>query len=290
MTTTCTPAAPRDLTRLAYSGNIPDAATRARRARRWGWWYMTEYQLRNMRRYGWPVLVYDVGQPLLYLLAMGLGLGAIVDANSGAVDGVPYLVFVAPALAVSTSVMTAASETTYPVMSGFKWQRLYYAPAATAVSPGQIATGHLLAVSLRFIGQATVFWILMSLLGATSGPASLLLIPAAGLAALAFAAPLQAYSATLREEGFQFSFIQRFVVMPMFLFAGTFFELTTMPPYLQWIGWISPVWHGAELARAATYGHALTGLTAAIHLGFLTACVVVGHVWARRNYRRRLGE
>lgn len=282
------PGALADTNRLAYSGRAPSAAVQAARARRRGLWYFTEHMLRQMRGYGWPVVVYDLGQPLLYLFAMGVGLGVVVDSAAGSVDGVPYLTFVAPALLVSTAVMTAGNEMTYPVMQGFKWQRVYFGPAASPLSPWQIGFGHTLAVTFRFVVQAAVFWLYMQLFGASASPWSWLVVPIGALSALAFATPLQAYAATLDDEGFQFAFIQRFIVMPMFLFAGTFFELDAMPVYLRWIGWLSPVWHGTELARVASYGRAVPPTLVALHLAFLLALVAVGLWFVRRSYTRRL--
>jgi lipooligosaccharide transport system permease protein len=262
----------------------------AARARARGVWYYAETVLRGMRAYFWPILLYSVGQPLLYMLAMGIGLGTLVDSGVGAVDGVDYLTFVAPALLVSTVVMSVSAEMTYPVMSGFKWQRLYYGPLATAVSPGQIALGHLLGVVIRFVVQAAIFWAIMLAFGAapTGWATSALVIPIGVLTATAFGAPLQAYAATLTDEGIQFAFIQRFVVMPMFLFAGTFFPLSAMPGYLQWIGWISPVWHGTELARLASYGAPLSPAMLLVHVVFLVTCTVAGLLLSVRLYTRRL--
>lgn len=279
-----------DSNALAYSGRAPSHAAMAARARARGVWYYAETVLRGMRAYFWPIMLYAVGQPVLYMVAMGIGLGALVDSGAGSVDGVDYLTFVAPALLVATVVMSVSGEMTYPVMAGFKWQRLYYAPLASALEPGQIALGHLLAVVIRFVVQSLVFWAVMLVFGATSSPwaVSLLVVPVGVLTATAFGAPLQAYASTLTDEGFQFSFIQRFVVMPMFLFAGTFFPLSVMPAYLQWIGWISPVWHGTELARAASYGAPLSPTMLAVHLGFLVACTVLGLLLAVRSYTRRL--
>lgn len=279
-----------DATRLAYSGQAPAHTVMAARARARGAWYYAETVLRGMRAYTWTIVLYAIGQPLLYMVAMGVGLGALVDSGTGDVDGVSYLTFVAPALLISTVVMSVSAEMTYPVMSGFKWHQLYYAPAATAVSPGQIAIGHLTAVVLRFTAQAAIFWLIMLAFGAAPAPVylSVLVVPIGVLAATAFGAPLQAYASTLHDEGFQFSFIQRFVVMPMFLFAGTFFPLTAMPVYLQWIGWISPIWHGTELARAVSYGAEMPVGMALLHLGFLMGCTVLGVLLSIRFYTRRL--
>lgn len=283
-------AAERDATVLAYSGRIPPHAEMAVRARRFGWWYYAEAYLRGMRAYAVPILFYAIGQPVLYLVAMGIGLAALVSGGVGTVDDVDYLTFVAPALLVSTVVMSVSGEMTYPVMAGFKWQRLYYGPAASPVSPAQIAVGHFTAVAIRFTLQSAIFWAVMQAFGAsTQVLTSLLLVPIGALAAMAFGALLQAYAATVKDEGFQFAFVQRFVVMPMFLFAGTFFPLSVMPVYLQWIGWISPVWHGTQLARVASYGADVAPWLMVVHIVFLLACIVGGVLAGMHVYRRRLG-
>lgn len=274
---------------LAASGRVPPAEEMARRAQRWGWWYYVEYWLTSAKAWIGPVSLYMIGAPLLYLIALGVGLGSLVDDGVGTVDGVSYLMFVAPALLVSTVVMSAAAEVTYPVMSGFKWNRLYYGPHATALTPAQIATGHLTGVLLRFVLQATIFWVMMLSFGAAPSASSVLTIPIAVLTAAAFAAPLQAYAATVQNEGYQFAFVQRFLVMPMFLFAGTFFPLASMPVYLHWIGWVSPIWHGTELARLAAYGSPTPLWQVVMHVAVLSAMAGVGMVLGRRIYTRRLG-
>lgn len=281
----------QDLQRLAASGRVPAPEVMAARARRWGWWYYIEYWLRTARAWAQSILIYMVGEPLLYLIALGVGLGTLVDNGVGTVDGVSYLVFVAPALLISTVVMSTGGELTYPVMAGFKWDRLYYGPHATPVTPAQIGTGHFLGVQIRFGVQAAIFWIMMVAFDAVPRGVlvSALIIPIGVLSAAAFGAVLQAYASTLQDEGYQFAFVQRFVIMPMFLFAGTFFPLSSMPVYLHWIGWISPVWHGTQLARVASYGAEVEPWLMAVHLIFLLACIVGGLLAGVRVYRRRLG-
>jgi lipooligosaccharide transport system permease protein len=261
----------------------------AARVRRFGWWYFAESQLRAMRAYLGAITLSAVLEPVLYLLAMGIGLGTLVDAQSGPVDGVPYLEFVAPALLVASLVMSVGPEMTYPVMDGFKWHRLYYAPAATAVTPHQVAVGHFVAVMIRFCVQACTFYLVMLAFGAVRPGWSALMIPVGVLAAAAAGAPLQAFAATREDEGTAFVFVQRFVVMPMFLFSGTFFPLAAMPAYLQWIGWVSPVWHGSELARLAAYGAQVPGWLVTVHVAVLLGLAVAGVWWARSVYDRRLG-
>ncbi|MFZ0528939.1 MAG: ABC transporter permease [Propionicimonas sp.] len=279
-----------DTNALAYSGRAPTPARQAARVRRWGWWYQAEWRLLGMKAYWTSIVGSALLTPVLYVLAMGFGLGALVDASAGGVGGVPYLTFVAPGLLVSTVVMSAANELMFPVMDGFKWGKYYYARGATAASSLQVAVGELVAVAIRMLGEAALFWAILVLLGATTLGWSWLMIPIAALAGMAFGAPLLAYSATLENEGFEFSMIQRFVVMPMFLFAGTFYPLETMPPYVQVIGWLSPMWHGTQLARLVSYGMPQTGWQIAVHLGFLTVLLAVGAGFAVRNFVARLAR
>lgn len=277
-----------DTTWLAYSGTIPTPRQQAENARRWGWAHYAEHYLRTMRAYAGTIAIESVGNPVLYLVAMGVGLGVLVQRGSGSIEGQPYLVFVAPAILVSTVIMGASGQSTYDVMAGFRWQRLYFGANATPISPKQIALGHILGGCVRYLVQAFVFWILMVAVGATRSPASILCVPIAVLGALSLAAPLTAYSATLENEGYQFSFVQRFIIMPMALFAGTYFPLGVMPVYLRWVGWISPMWHATQLARRASFGlHESPWLTV-VHVVFLVGLSLLGIVWARHNYARRL--
>ncbi|MGV8908460.1 MAG: ABC transporter permease [Propionicimonas sp.] len=279
-----------DSNALAYSGKALSAAQQAAAVRRWGWWYQAEWRLRSMTAYWTSIVGTALITPLLYVVAMGVGLGSLVDAKAGGMGGVPYLEFVAPGLLISTVVMSASAEMTFPVMAGFKWRRLYFARATTAASPRQVALGELLAVGLRLTAEALLFWVVLVLMGAVQPAWSWVMVPVAGLAGMAFGAPLAAYSATVENEGPEFALIQRFVVMPMFLFAGTFFPLASMPVYLQWIGWISPMWHGTQLARALSYGMQLSPMEVLGHLGFLVLLAGVGTWAATRSFVARLGR
>jgi lipooligosaccharide transport system permease protein len=151
-------------------------AVAAAKARRWGAFYYAEQVLRVMKGYTWSILMYSVGQPVAYLFAMGVGLATLVDTGNAAFGGVSYLVFIAPALLVSAAVMTAANEFTFPVMAGFKWRRTYFGPHASPLTPGQIAAGHIMAVTLRLVLQSALYFAAVALFGprpqAGAGPGS----------------------------------------------------------------------------------------------------------------------
>ncbi len=266
-------------------------AVSAARARRWGAFYYAEQVLRVMKGYGWTIVMYGVGQPVAYLFAMGVGLATLVDTNStAAFGGVSYLAFIAPALLISAAVMTAANEFTFPVMDGFKWRRVYYGPHASPLTPEQIAAGQIIAVTVRFLLQSAIYFGVVALFGASPGGWGWVSILVATLAGLSFGLPLMAYAATIKNDKGQFAMVMRFIVMPLFLFSGTFFPLDTLPLAVRWIGWISPIWHGTELGRVFSYGYEEAPLLTLVHVVFLLGLAVLGWVLTRRQFARRMAS
>ncbi|NUU32827.1 ABC transporter permease [Arthrobacter sp. C9C5] len=266
-------------------------AVSAARARRWGAFYYAEQVLRVMKGYGWTIVMYGVGQPVAYLFAMGVGLATLVDTNStAAFGGVSYLAFIAPALLISAAVMTAANEFTFPVMDGFKWRRVYYGPHASPLTPEQIAAGQIIAVTVRFVLQSAIYFGVVALFGASPGGWGWVSILVATLAGLSFGLPLMAYAATIKNDRGQFAMVMRFIVMPLFLFSGTFFPLDTLPLAVRWIGWISPIWHGTELGRVFSYGYQEAPLLTVVHVVFLLGLAVLGWVLTRRQFAKRMAS
>ncbi|HYJ51126.1 MAG TPA: ABC transporter permease, partial [Microbacterium sp.] len=184
-----------------------------RRPRAFGAWYVTEHMVRAMRAYGWTIIVGALGQPILYLLGLAVGLAALIDApvSEGGVE-VSYLVFVAPALLMTSTIAVATEEFTYPVMAGFKWRRYFYGFSASALSSGQIATGVVLGAAARMTVVAVAYTLFLYLFGAIPDPATgWLSIFIAILAGLAFGIPLMAYAASIEDDKGQFALVQRFV-------------------------------------------------------------------------------
>lgn len=230
--------------------------------------------------------VSSVVQPVLFLVALGFGLGSQIQPAT-ATSGLPYAVYLAPALLVATSVQLAAAASTYPILSAFRWQQTYLGIAASPITPGQIFGGHLIWVGVRLAVSGAAYLAAAAVLGTVESAGALLSLLAAVLAGLAFAAPVAAYSATLRTEGQQFSGLFRFVVMPMTLFAGTFFPVARLPGWVRPFAWLTPLWHGTELSRAAAIGgvppQAVVG-----HLAFLLAMLGAGTWFGVRTFTRRI--
>ena len=262
------------------------------KSRRWGSWYVAEHRFRVMRSYAGTVVVTAIGNPLVYLYAMGVGLATLVDGNLGpdAVNGVSYLAFVAPALLASAAITVASEEFSYPILLGFKWNPVFYGMNASPIQPGQIINGIVISVTIRMSVTCAIYYAFMLAFGAIPSSIGFLAVFAALLTGLAFGTLLMAYTATLTEDTGQMAMVMRFVVLPMTLFSGTFFPLNVLPPYLQWIGWISPLWHGTELSRVFAYGASEPIWLSVVHVLYLAALLALGWVLARRIATRRLNK
>jgi lipooligosaccharide transport system permease protein len=225
-------------------------------------------------------------QPTLFLLAMGLGLGAMVDPAAAALPGgVSYAAFLAPGLLAAAAMQSATFESSYPVLGKLIWFRNYEAIAATPMRVSDLVLGELAWIALRLTTNAGAFVLVMTAFGIPRSPRVLLAIPAAVLTGLAFAAPIIAYAATLKNTS-SFNVLFRFVITPLFLFSGVFFPIARLPEVLERAAWFTPLFHGVELVRGLT----LDVLPAAwaTHVAFLVTLAAAGFVLARWTFRRRL--
>jgi lipooligosaccharide transport system permease protein len=224
--------------------------------------------------------------PLLYLAALGVGLGTIVDKSSNAPAGVPYLDFIAPGLLAAAAMQTAATESSWPVMGAIKWTRTYYAMTATPLTERDVLIGHQLFVITRVLTASTAYLVVVAAFGSVNSWLGLLAIPVAVLIGTAFSMPMAAYSASV-EHDHSFPPIFRFLIVPMFLFSGTFFPVSQMPLAFELVAYVTPIWHGVELCRGLMLG-TIELLPALGHVAYVLAWTIGGLVLARRAYKRRL--
>lgn len=224
--------------------------------------------------------------PALFLGAMGLGLGGLVDERAGSVDGLSYLVFVTPGLLAATCMQMAAVDALWPTMAGFKWMRHFHAMVAGPLDPADVLGGQLVWEAIRTSLQAVVFLVVAAVLGGVPSWWGVLAWPAAVLTAVAVHAPLAAFAAT-REHDQSFFVVVRLAIQPLFLFSGTFFPISQLPDWLQVLAVLSPLWHGVELCRAATTG-ALDAGAMAGHVAYLVTLLAIGWWCGTRTFARRL--
>jgi lipooligosaccharide transport system permease protein len=245
------------------------------------------YWLTNYRR-TWRGSIYtSVLSPVLYLGAMGLGLGKLVDAHGTTrLGGVSYLAFLAPGLLAAAAMQAGVEESTYPVLGSVKWRRTYYAAAASPLRPADIFHGHLLFTAMRLAMNSAVFLAVMAAFGAVTSPWVLAALPVAVLTGLAFAAPIEAWAITVVKDT-SFALVFRFGLIPLFLFSGTFFPVTQLPAWIRPLAYITPLWNGVALCRSLSLGTATVGGTV-VHVGYLAAVAAAGIAVGNRTYRRRL--
>lgn len=261
----------------------------AGRSRRWGAWYVAEHKIRQMRGYAGTVIATAIGTPVLYLFAFGVGLATLISGNVGPVAGVSYIEFVAPALLASAGVLVAMEEYTFGILLGLKWNATFVGMNASPITARQIVDGIMIFVTLRMAVTTGVYFIVMVLFGAVHSPWALLTIPAGMLGGFAFS-PVAAYAATIEEDRGQFAILQRVVILPLTLFSGTVFPLTQLPIFLQWIGWLSPLWHASELGRQFVYGPTEPIWLTIVHVLYLVGLGILGWQLCARNVARRLNK
>ena len=226
--------------------------------------------------------------PVFYLGAMGYGLGSLVDKNGTAsLGGVPYVVFVAPAILAFQAMNTGISNASFPVYSSVHWSRIYLAAQATQLRPADIYRGHVMFITMRVAMNSACFVVVMAAFGTIRSAWAALLLPVAALTGLAFAAPVAAWSVTL-DKDYPMNYVFRFGAVPMMLFSGTFFPVSSLPGWLQPVAYATPLWHAVALCRGLSLGTGLSAWSVAAHVGYLAAIAAAG-LWAGSvTYRRRL--
>ncbi len=243
-----------------------------------------EARLLGYRRTWRGSIVSSVLNPVLYLTALGIGLGKLV--NRGNALGIPYIQFVAPGMLAVVAMQIGTFESSYPVMAAIRWTRQYHAILATPLRIRDIVVGHLLFVASRVGIAAGIYLVALVAFDAIRSPWAVLAWPVAILLALSFAAPVSAFSAWLKnEEGFNALF--RFGITPLFLFSGTFFPLSRLPQGIRELAYATPLWHGVDLMRHLTLGtpHLWPSLG---HVAYMLSWLVAGIWLSERAHTRKL--
>jgi lipooligosaccharide transport system permease protein len=250
--------------------------------------HFLEHQLRRYRSTWRGTVVSGVATPVLFLLALGVGLGALIDEQGRAELGAAgtYLAFVGPGLLAAAAMQAASAESLWPTLGALKWEGTYKAVLSTPLTPAELATGHLVWIGFRVAVGATLFSAVLVAFGIPTSAWAVLAVPAAVLTALAFAAPLSAYSAG-RDSDETFPMINRVGIVPLFLFSGAFFPVDQLPGALAIVARLTPLWHGVSLSRDLMLGTA-SPAGAAAHVAYLGAFVVAGWWWAVRTFTARL--
>ncbi|MFM2128104.1 MAG: hypothetical protein RIQ86_617, partial [Actinomycetota bacterium] len=154
--------------------------------------FVLEARLASMRKFIRIIVLYSVLNPLLYLLAIGVGVGTLINQNSGGIDGVDYLVFLAPALLANAAIQGSMDETIFPTLGGFLWEKTFFGMNATPLGGRAIALGVYWAAMVRNIFTVVCYYLVMMAFGVLKAPQAWLALPAGILAGAAFGAVMLA--------------------------------------------------------------------------------------------------
>lgn len=221
----------------------------------------------------WMVMVSGFFEPVLYLISMGVGLGAIVGAVQGpGGQQISYAAYIAPALLAVSAMNGAVYDSTWNVFFKMNFAKLYQGMLYTSLGPIDVAMGEIFLALLRGFMYATGFTAVMGVMGLITTPWAILMVPASVLIAFGFASfgmGITSYMKTFQQMDWI-----NFVMLPMFLFSATFYPLAVYPQWIQWLIQAMPLWHGVELLRQISVG-VFTPATA-IHIGYYLVMILLG--------------
>lgn len=265
--------------------SLNSATTAARPATARPLWHFLEHQFARYKTTWRPTLVSGLISPVLFLAAIGFGLGSQIDDTStlGTTD---YAAFVGPGVLAAVAMLQGGSLGLWPTLGALKWEGTYEAVLCTPLTAAELATGHILWIGFRVVVGSTLYVIVLALFGIVASPLAVLAPLVAGLVAMSFAGPVSAFSAT-RDSDEGFSLISRLIFTPLFLFSGAFFPVSQLPQAVSWFSRVTPVWHGVELCRDLINNEAAL-MNDAGHLLAILAWVVFGWMASMRTFRGRL--
>ena len=245
-------------------------------------WAVLERGFRSWRSGNWVVVLTGFFEPLLYLLAMGYGMGGLVGevAGPGGVT-MSYAAFIAPAMMATSAMNGAIYDSTWNVFFKMKIAKLYQAMLSTSLGPLDIAAGEVGMALFRGFVYALGFTGVIAALGLTSSWWALAMVPVALLIALGFAAfgmAVTSYFTTFQQMD-----LLSMALMPMFLFSATLVPLAVYPVPVQWCIMALPLWHGVELMRQLSLG--VFTRWAWLHLAYFVVLSVAGIIFTTRRLR-----
>jgi len=251
----------------------------------WPTWRAVRVWERNLavfRKYSLPSLVGpSIGEPLLYLVGFGFGLGTLV----GTIGGMRYVEFVAPGMVMSSAMFAAAYECTYGAYVRMVHQKTYEAIITTPLSLEDVVAGDILWGASKAIFNGTMMLVVVALFGLTRSPWSLAVPVVVALLALLFAA-LSLVVAALAKSFEFFNYYLTLVVTPMFLFCGVFFPLESLPRWARALAGFLPLTYAVRAARALMQGQPVS--EALLPLVWLVPAIILASLLATRLVRRRL--
>lgn len=245
------------------------------------------HQMTLYRRIWRGSIVISVANPLLFILALGAGLGKLVDQhNSAYLHGTPYPQFMAPGLIAAAAMQIGFLESAGPVRESALPGGRYRSAIAAPMRAADIFAGHLLYIAFRILISTAGVVLVVVAAGVIAPGRAVALVPCALLTGLAFAVPVAAFAVRAARPA-SLSALFRFVIMPLYMFSGTFYPTAQLPAWLRDLLLLSPLWHGVQLCRSIALGDADAGAML-VHIVVLLCLITAGTVVGRRAYVQQL--
>ncbi len=228
----------------------------------------------------WIVVATGFLEPVLYLISFGFGVGKLIgNIEIAPGHSVSYAAFIAPALLATSAMNGAIYDATWNVFFKLKFDRVYQGMLATSLGPLDVALGEIGWALLRGLLYAIAFMSILGVAGLITTPWALLAIPCALLISFGFAAVGMAVTTYMKS--FEQMNIINIVLLPMFLFSGSFYPLSIYPGWLQGFVKCLPLWHGVALIRSVSLGIFTTGLIP--HILYFVVMIVGGLFFTTRR-------
>ena len=219
-------------------------------------------------------------EPILYLAALGLGLGAFVKE----IDGVPYIKFIAPGIIASSSMFATIYECTYSTYVRMTYQKTFDAILATPVNLDDLVAGEVMWGATKSLLYGTIIIIVISLFGLVDSPLIVFVIPLLFISGLIFAEISVIFTAIIPGID-SFNYFYTLFMTPMFLFSGIFFPLDNLPPVVSKIAFFTPLYHLVNICRGLSSGRLAAFMWDAI---WILAVAVLLSPYPFRLMRRRI--
>ncbi len=194
-------------------------------------------------------IAFNFVEPVIYLVAMGFGIGAYLST----MDGLPYLVFVATGLVTTSGMFAATHECTYNAYVQMYYEKAYDAVITTPLNVEDVVVGEILWGATRSVLYGTVFLIVIAVFGTVRSPLALLMPLLFAISGLMFSVIAMTFTAVNPSIDY-FTLYFALFITPMFMFSGVFFPLDALPAWVSAVAWLTPLSHVVNLSRALALG------------------------------------
>jgi lipooligosaccharide transport system permease protein len=243
-------------------------------------WYVWYRNLLSYQRFILPTFMASFGEPLLYLVAMGFGLGAYV----GGINGQSYVQYIAPGLLVSSAMYAATYECTFGTLVRLTIEKIFHSQIVTPVSVEEVIAGEIFWGISRSLLSGVVIWIVVVVFRLVEIKTFFFYLYSWLLIGFFFAS-LATVIASYAQNFDSFTYYFELFITPMFFFSGLFFPLDNFPIIVQKIALLLPLTHAVNLSRAIIAHNYAVIIWSSIYL-FVPALILF--CWALRSMKKRL--